>query len=337
MRVGSLNYATTQGLGILARDFYDNGIINEFMIVEHSSRKTFREWYPDSEAVTTKHLNTKKVHDFCKSVDVMFFFETPFNWQLINLCRQNGVKTILMPMYECMPKKLPATPDLIINPSHLDQQYYPQGVHIPIPVPNEIPWRCRQEAKHFVHNAGHFGLKGRNGTLELLEATEFIESPIKLTINSQTSQLSQLVKSLPHVKDDPRITINVGNQKWPDMWDNGDVLVFPEKFNGLSLPLQEARMAGMLIMATNRFPMDQWLPNECLIPTCGTRTSNISGAYNDFEEAIIDPKDIAKTIDEWYGQDITQYSQDGKEWTKTMSWEALKPRYMEQIECVLSM
>ncbi len=96
-------------------------------------------------------------------------------------------------------------------------------------------------------------------------------------------------------------------------------------------------MAGMLVMATNRFPMDQWLPTECLIPMCGTRTSNVSGAYNDFEEAIIDPKDIAKTIDEWYGKDITEYSQSAKDWTETMSWETLKPQYMEQIECVLSM
>lgn len=337
MRVGTLNYATTQGLGILARDFYVNGVITDFMIVEHSSRENYRSWYPDSEMVNPKHLNTKKVHDFCKSVDVMFFFETPFNWNLINFCKQSGVKTILMPMYECMPKKLPAHPDLIINPSHLDQQYYPQGVHIPIPVPNEVPWRQRTTAKHFVHNAGHFGLKGRNGTKELLEAMEYVESPIQLTVNSQSNQLNQLIQHIPQIRDDERITINVKDQKWPEMWNNGDVLIFPEKFNGLSLPLQEARMAGMLVMATNRFPMDQWLPTECLIPMCGTRTSNVSDAYNDFEEAIIDPKDIAKTIDEWYGKDITEYSQSAKDWTETMSWETLKPQYMEQIECVLSM
>jgi hypothetical protein len=224
-------------------------------------------------------------------------------------------------MYECMPRELPEKPDKFINPSLLDQQYYPEGTFIPVPVEG-VKWRRREAARVFVHNAGHLGLKGRNGTQELLDAMPYCKQPIRLIIRAQDSVAPRGTKL------DPRIDLQIGTVPHEELWRVGDVFVFPEKFNGLSLPLQEARAAGMLVMCADRFPMNTWLPKSPLIPVKSYQRNQI-GHCNDFDEAVIDPRDIAATMDAWYGQDISQHSEDGWEWSRKMTWEALKPLYLE--------
>jgi hypothetical protein len=66
-----------------------------------------------------------------------------------------------------------------------------------------------------------------------------------------------------------------------------------------------------------------------LIPVAGYKKTRVADRCLEFDEAVIDPKAIAAIIDEWYGADITGYSQLGKEWAESMSWDRLKPKYME--------
>lgn len=323
MRIGTINYATEQGLGILVKDFFDNGILNDVMVVRHSSRKTHEEWYPKTKISTGQ----KSMKEFVRSLDVFFIFETPFDWDLIPFCKEHGVKTVLMPMYECMPSELPHQPDKIINPSLLDQQYYPSGEFIPVPV--NVQWRLRNKANVFVHNAGNLGLRGRNGTAELIESIRYVKNQdIKLILRCQKQP--DLPKKL-----DPRIDLRPGTVPYEQLYSEGDVFIFPEKFNGLSLPLQEARAAGMVVMATDRFPMNTWLPRSPLIPISGTSRARIGGC-NPFDEAIIDPKDIALCIDGLSTQNepgvIEQYSQGGRAWAMKMSWSELAPRYLRALE-----
>jgi len=321
MRVGTLCYATDQGLGILAKSFYDAGIVTDAIVVKHSSRVTHYDWYPESKTTPSNFINMPAVADLLSKVDAMLFFETPFYWNIIDMCRDKGIPTFMMPMYECMPKELPATSDYFICPSLLDLDYYPDN-SIYLPVPVNVPWKQRTEAKVFVHNSGHGGLRGRNGTIELLQAMQYVQSPIKLILRSQ-DPISNTIKL------DPRITLRMGNTPYNELWEEGDVFVFPEKFNGLSLPLQEARASGMLVMSTDRFPMNTWLPRPPLIRSKGWVRAAVSGRCHEFEEAILDPKQIAERIDEYYGRDITQYSLEGKEWAETMTWEKLAPKYRD--------
>jgi len=65
---------------------------------------------------------------------------------------------------------------------------------------------------------------------------------------------------------------------------------------------------------------------------CEWRNNRVSGRCHEFEECLVAPETIARRIDEWYGQDISEYSESGREWAATMSWEKLKPRYMEVLE-----
>src|SRR5437879_4274532 len=124
MRVGSIVFATWQGLGILGKSFYDNGVITDVLIQKHRNRPEQRDWYPGAS-----YYQHDYAYKFCQSMDVMLFLETPFDWNLMPYCREHGVKTVVMPMYECMPREIPHRPDLWLCPSLLDQQYFPGANH----------------------------------------------------------------------------------------------------------------------------------------------------------------------------------------------------------------
>jgi glycosyltransferase involved in cell wall biosynthesis len=295
---GAIVLATKQGLGILAKSFYDNGIIDKVFVWKHSTRENNYDWYPN---------RVEKVDDLL-DCDKLIFFETCFDWTIIPKARAKGIKTILIPMYECTPSPLPYNPDVIISPSLLDQKYYPNSQFIRIPV--NVKWKQRDKALVFVHNAGNGGLGGRNGTKELLEAMKYVKSPIKLIVRSQVP--------IQEYKD-PRIEYRIGDCQ--DLWSEGDVFVFPEKFNGLSLPLQEAFASGMAVITTDRFPNDTYLPKELLIPVKSFKKERIT---NQFDMAIINPVDIASVIDRVYNTDIISYSLLGKKFNEQNSWTELK-------------
>lgn len=321
MKVGSFVFATDQGLGVLAKSFYDAGIVNHVVVVQHTSRFNHTDWYPGALTLSSAKLNSPVVKRFVRDMDVMLFFETPFVWDYIGYCRGVGTRSVLMPMYECMPERLPVEPDLFLCPSLLDKDYYPQhSRYVPVPVEG-VEWRERTRAEVFVHNAGNMGLRNRNGTLELLRAMNYVKSPIQLIIRQQTGEL---LKS-----DDPRVQIRRGSVPRAALWSEGDVFVFPDKFNGLSLPLQEAKAAGMLVMATNRYPANTYLNPDPLIPVHHYVQARVANRFQSVEEAIIDPRALAKTIDHWYGQDITEYSREGRQYNERMSWKSLKPLYEE--------
>lgn len=313
-KVGSIVYATHQGLGYLAKDFYDHGLIDEVMVQRHSSRENHFEWYPNHKT---------NIVEFLKSIDILLIFETPFQWKHIPLARDYGVKVVLIPMYECTQFPFPYEPDEVWCPSALDYKYYKdkgkENIKL-IQIPVDVTWRMREKALTFVHNGGNGGLGGRNGTSELLQAMEFVKSPIKLIVRSQSHQ---------YKSKDPRIVFVNNHVSKEELWNEGDVFVFPEKFNGLSLPLQEAFASGMLVMTTNRFPNNDYLPHGPLIRVDHYRNDRVAVL---FESACLSPKDIASQIDSWYGKDITDYSLKGKDYNLKNSWNNLKETYEKLLE-----
>ncbi len=172
--------------------------------------------------------------------------------------------------------------------------------------------------------------------MELLKAMPHVKSPIHLTVRSQNpAGLESMIKQVPGIRNDTRIQFIGFDSPYETLFDGFDVYVAPEKFNGLSLPLQEACAAGLLVMATNRFPMNNWLPTDPMIPVKATQKAQVMGGHNWFEESTVDPLDIARTIDNWYGKDITQYSEDGMNYANRNSWDILKPKFLAAIEGVL--
>lgn len=348
LRVGSLIYSCNNGLGILARDFCKHGVITDPMVIRHGTHP-HQDWHPNAPIISDLRGQRAEMEAHCRSCDVMLFLETPFAHELVTYCKEHGVKTAIMPMHECW-HKATSLPNLFLCPSLLDVRalatWYvnPMRPFLDImeeengtkvvfaPVPVEVKWRQRTEARIFVHNAGHGGLRGRNGTAELLEAWKLIKSPATLILRSQSHGNAYVERFLNSYPSGATVDHRTGTFDYATLWEEGDVFVFPEKFNGLSLPLQEARAAGMLVMCGDRFPMNTWLPKEPLIPVSGNNRARIGPAYLEFDEAQFSPEAIAATVDAWYGYDVSVYSLQGREWAETMSWAKLGPQYIQVLE-----
>ena len=240
-------------------------------------------------------------------------------------------------MYECTPTRRPHEPDKWICPSKLDTQYFPGSPYLPIPV-DEPRWELRTRARRWLHNGGNLGLREHKGTRTILQAMQHVKSPITLTVRAQDdASLHQIVREVPTALPgrDPRIEYHYGQYPRERLFEDHDVFVMAEKYNGLSLPLAEARAAGMVVVTSDRFPMNDWLPREFLIPVSGYTRQRVSGAFQWYDEATIDPQEVARTIDRvyQYGEDygVTSYSESAREWYETMSWASLKDRWVAEI------
>jgi hypothetical protein len=338
MRIGMVCYAVRQGLGYLAKSFYDNGIVDEVLIYRHPARTrpTQKDWYPSTTPIMDRKVfKGSRVDSFLDKIDAVMFFETPFDWEFLNICKDRGVKTVLIPMYEWFPTNSRHTFDKVIAPSLLDQDYFPNSTFIPIPVETKY-WKQRTKAIRFLHNAGNVGCLEHKGTRELLEAMPLLKSKATVTVRAQDAQLlAQVTHSVYGSNTLPNnLRIEPGEIPYENLWNGYDTYVAPEKFNGLSLPLQEARAAGMLVLASDRYPANTWLPKEPLIPVHSIRKTRVSVGSLEVEESVIEPLDIAVTIDKWYERDISNYSLSGREWALRTSWKTLRSSYLEELEQV---
>jgi glycosyltransferase involved in cell wall biosynthesis len=125
--------------------------------------------------------------------------------------------------------------------------------------------------------------------------------------------MKKLLKQVGWV-DKPWVTFEYGDLPYTSLWDDHDVLVAPEKFNGLSLPLQEGLAAGMVVVTSDRYPHNTWLPREYLVPVLKYQKARVNPSYMEFDEAIIEPMAIAETMDRLYGKDISGYSEVARNW-----------------------
>lgn len=334
MRIGTVCYAISRGLGHLARDFHQHGIITDVCVMKHSSIPTQESWYPNAPQTSVHGVDRKLLYDFAAGLDAMLFFETPFDWSLLDYCREKGVKTALIAMYECTPRNIPHQPDLWICPSLLDVEYFKKYNHVYLPLPVEMPWKQRTIVQTYVHNGGYLGLRGkdgycREGTEILIKAMQHVRTPLNLIIRVQENVGGEYQKMMAK---DPRITYIPENVPFEELHRDGEVYVAPQKWNGCSLPLQEAFASGYLMMTTHRFPMTTWMPNEPMIPVdTYIKDSCIGGSYMTFQEAVVSPQSVAATMDQWYGRDVSTFSLQGRVWALENSWERLKPRYMEAL------
>lgn len=354
MRIGSVCYATSRGLGHLCKDFYAHGLINDVLVVEHPGVPTNRDWYPGAPVVPLRGISTHEslIREFCTAHDAMLFFETPFYWPLLTYCREKGIPTYLVTMYECTPQfHGNHPPSVYLCPSRLDCDYFVNGagngvVHkwreypgvapgsraVWVQLPVEYPWKLRERARHFVHNGGYLGVRAkggvmREGTTTLVEAMQHVKSPIKLTIRVQENVPESHRRMCER---DGRIEYVPENVPYEELYGTGDVCVGAQRWNGCSLPLQEAFASGMCVINTDRYPMNTWLPTAPLVPVRSwIQRSSIGGPYLEFVESVVTPIDLAAAIDKWYDKDVTEFSFQGRYWAECNGWDALLPRWRE--------
>ena len=331
MKIGTINYATRSGLGILTKEFWENEVINDILVILHPDQGWYpdhsAEWYPNKATTQINDYDVKLLENYIKRLDILFLFETGFFNETIQLAKKHNIPVVVMPMYEWSP--FPMDADLFIVPSQLDYDYYNKMypdhriVFLPVPTNSKIKWKLKNKALTFMHNAGNGSFQDRNGTQALINSLPYIKSPIKLKIKGQPrANLNQIT--------DSRVEVICKQLPFNQLWEDIDVFVFVERFNGLSLPLQEAHASGCLVIAGDRYPINTWLPNKPLVSPYGVDKYNFQPGIDFFAEKY-DPKLIASKIDEFYNTDITKYSYAGKAWGESNSWKYLKSRYIDLI------
>lgn len=333
MKIGTINWATYSGLGVLTKEFWDAGVINDILVAIHPKLPDHSSnWYPGKATIAHPGANydVKLLENYIKSLDVLLLFETQFFDETIPLAKKHKIPVAIMPMYEWSP--FPMDADIFIVPSQIDYDYYKQMypdhkiVLLPVPANSNIKWKLKSKALTFMHNGGNGSFNDRNGTKALIQALPYIKSPIKLKLKAQNLNLPPI--------NDSRVEIINKHVPFNELWEETDVFIFVERFNGLSLPLQEAHASGCLVIAGDRYPVNTWLPNKPLVRPNGTDKYNFQPQI-DFYAEKYDPKDIAVKIDEFYGKDITEYSLAGKAWAMSNSWECLKPRYLDLLKSII--
>jgi glycosyltransferase involved in cell wall biosynthesis len=244
-----------------------------------------------------------------------------------------GVKTVMQYNYEFLDYFLHPEwpkPDVLLAPSKWNMDKITDwGIdikYLPVPVNRTVfPFREKNEAKTFLHVAGHSTYADRNGTQTVLDAIQYVKSDIKFMIRSQYN--------LPHFVSDYRVTVHTGDA--PNYWElyNGeDVLLLPRKYGGLSLQLNEAMSTGMIPLMLDVVPQNEFLAPEMLIPA--THVDTIS-PRTVIQVHSCTPQELATKIDEvaGYSEDkIKELSNFSDKYATDIDWEKMTPIYLETLE-----
>lgn len=281
--------------------------------------RSYPERFEGMNTLTSQGIPTNHHIDWLTNgVDVVFVVETPLNHELFNLARTKKVKTVLQTNWEFLDlaaRSLPR-PDMFLAPSQWEYSKLARlgkrlGVrveYLPSPVATDrIKRRPITLAKTFVHIAGHQTYMDRNGTKVVEEAWALSQSKPNIVTHSQQ-----------------------GNQEKENYWElfeEGDVLLLPRRYGGLSLQLQEACAAGMLVIVGEHDPYANDMTVTARSKVGGTlRLRNPIKYYN------VDPYDLAEKIDKLHTKDISRLAQQSYEYAESISWDNMKLKYQVLLE-----
>lgn len=175
--------------------------------------------------------NPTLIADTIRGFRTVIGFETWYSRCFHRVARELGVRSVLLPMWECSPRN--ETADHYVNVTDQDQFFYPAGVRQDWPVADSCVRTRRTEwpPRRFVHLAGNGGSHARNNTHFVMEAAKYLEGTgAELVVRSQD----------PKPFEGRGVTVEGEIADRADLFDGMDVLVFPTGIQGLALPLNEA-------------------------------------------------------------------------------------------------
>lgn len=330
VKIGIVARCDWSGLGVMTFDFFRNFIVSKVLVVGGGYQNDFSRFdgYEGTESRVCA-LQTPGNEDMdwlLDGVDMVVTFETPYNWNIYTKAKEKGVKSVLIPMFEWTPvkEKMPSEPDLYLCPSKVDfDEIEGEKVYLPTPVNRSlVPFKERTEAKTFIFNNGHGGWGGRNSIQEFFQALPFVKSDVKFKVRSQVPFDGAI--------NDSRVEVQMGDLPYEQLWNEGDIYVHLHKFDGLSLPLNEALAAGMPVIALNKAPHNEFLPKELLVPVEAKPTIMVGRPT---ESAIINPLKVAEMIDKvanMTSEEIKALSQTSNNLAQSISWDVLKGQYLDE-------
>lgn len=331
MMLGLIVRRDNTGLGYQTKAYYKHLNPVKTMVIDlsplnHNPQNL--DWYP-GEPVIMGFPNDLELREFVKGLDVILTAETPYNYELYRIAHKFGVKVANVMNWEFFDHYIYPDhdiPDLIIMPSvwHLEDAEKFAGekgikavyIHHPVDL-EEIEYRKRTRGNPF-HIAGKPAAHDRNGTMTALMALP------NLRIAIQDESMANFYRSRFRHSD---VRTNVA---YKEVFNLGDVLVLPRKYGGNCLPLNEALASGCPVIMPDISPNNHLLPSEWLLPAT-THESFTPRTKVEIYDVNVD--DIRQKC-AWLMENIERESERAYEIAKTISWETLKPKYMEALESI---
>lgn len=351
LRIGLIARADVTGLGIQTRDFYRHMKPDHVMIVDLShlsGRPINPSWYPDADSVV-KYVpypetpvlknpdpDTKRAIDvMLQQVDLVFTCETVYDYYLIHAAQKKGVKVVLQYNFELLDHihnmGLPQ-PDVFMAPSmwRFDDVPFGQKVFVPVPVDSGVfkpqVWDS-PVIKNWIHPGGNPVMEDRNGTLVAMEAFHHTKSDARLTVTTPQKQLTS---------NHRKVTVKRGLAKEPqDNYVGHDGFIFPRKFGGLCLPLNEAMSLGMPCLMTGISPQGEFLPGEALVSAAPHHV-----VYTKTNITVHEPDavEVASVIDRLAEDEdlVASLRERTSALGEKISWEKMIPHYDDVFEVICS-
>lgn len=332
-KLGLIARADNTGLGYQTYDYYKHLKPDKTIVIDLSplNGNPQNDWYPNAQKFygIPNHSDVLQILD---GIDVLLTAETPYNLDLYRIARERGIKTICVENPEFYDHQLYSQyemPDLIILPSvWLEEQIRNHAesrgtkvvqLHHPVDT-TEIEFVERSQVIPF-HIAGKQATNDRNGTWEFMQAVP------DGTVATQSDDLAY------HIRRQYRFSTvytEIADNK--TLYQLGNLLVFPRKYGGNCLPLNEALAAGVPVIMPNISPNNHLLPKEWLFD-CHWEGFFEPRFRVDYYQSNINS--IRDKIDYFNNIDFASASRQARAIAETISWNTLLPKYQEAIESIL--
>ena len=348
MRLGLIARADNTGLGNQTLEFYKHMKPHKTMVIDigHlNGNQSYPERYPDAQVING-FPKSHNIDAFLQDLDVVFVAESPYNYWLYQRARELGVKVAVQYNYEFFDwyshPQLP-TPDMLIAPSRwhyeqIEQWCKERGIkhqYLHCPVNRELlPFVKKTKARKFLHIAGKPAVWDRNGTETVIDAMEHVHEDVEVYITVQSPKY--LEDWIKRGKGNPKLhfydTTSVEN--YTDLYKDMDVMLFPRRYGGNCLPLNEALSTGMPVIMPDLSPNNHLLPPEWLLP---------AQKIGEFKPRMIvdihgvNPMVLAEKIDEMARKpekDVIMWSHVADAIAQQIDWKVMEPMYREALEAL---
>jgi glycosyltransferase involved in cell wall biosynthesis len=327
MRVGVVGWASRTGNGQINRDLWDIGFAQAWLVPEHPLLGIEEHLCPP-EAMRCRVEGDDEIYrTFLDSIDALVFIERPYlmHFDLVGEARKRGVLTCCVPMMEWLPYEQWAVDvDVMWAPTQYslgDLSAFAVevrakggkcrweadgriggrwGVRV-----DQFPYRQRGTVERFLFCNGHGGALGRKGALCVAAASR-LAPEIPILFRTQRDM------DLPVMSRSVELLYDNAPEKW-NIYDRGDVLLAPSRFEGLGHQHYEAQACGLPVITTNAPPMDECRPIASLPAT--RSEASLCGRPFAVWDAV--PETLAQVMHAFHGTDVSRNSRDGREFIET--------------------
>jgi glycosyltransferase involved in cell wall biosynthesis len=330
MNFGLVGWGIASGNGGMNSDIVElSPWVTHWLVPEHPNAELHAPYVDRVEGKGIIHCklngDENKYRKFLSEVDGILYVEHPClreSYDIVSEAKKRGKIVVGIPMWEWWPesKSWSLQTDILWAVTRFTHRYlnslsdvlYVHGFHhnwrhrvfggrwgVNLA---EFSFRERKVAEKFVFINGNGGFKLRKASDLVFEAFSKPDSPQLIVY---TQQAERIASNIP--ENIVLVSHNYPERK--DVYEEGDVFLFPSYWEGLCHGIYEGQAAGGLVITTDHAPM-----NECgtdlLLPVVALKQEDLSGKK--IIKAVADADHLHNLCNELSGKSIGSRSRYGR-------------------------